>query len=88
MPGQHSNAVKEARSAAASEVAAELETAFEEAMIGQTVPVLFEQVEHGLFTGHAPNYIKVYAEGEHLQNQVLPVLIEEVYRDGIKGRIV
>ncbi len=88
MSGQHPNAVKEARSAAASEVAAELETAFEEAMIGQTVPVLFEQVEHGLFTGHAPNYIKVYAEGENLQNQILPVLVEEVYRDGIKGRIL
>ncbi len=88
MPGQHPNAVKEARSAAASEVAAALETAFEEAMIGRTVPVLFEQVEHGLFTGHAPNYIKVYAEGENLQNQILPVLIEEVYRDGIKGRIL
>ena len=88
MPGQHPNAVKEARSAAASEVAAELEADFEEAMVGQTVPVLFEQVEHGLFTGHAPNYIKVYADGENLQNQILPVRITEVYRDGVRGTIV
>ena len=88
MPGQHPNAVKEARSAAASQVAAELETEFEEAMIGQTVPVLFEQVEHGLFTGHAPNYIKVFAEGQDLQNQVLSVRITDVYRDGVKGEII
>ena len=88
MPGQHPNAVKEARSAAASEVAAELEADFEEAMVGQTVPILFEQAEHGLFTGHAPNYIKVYADGENLQNQILPVRITEVYRDGVKGTIV
>ena len=88
MSGQHSNTVKESRSAAASQLAAELETAFEEAMIGRTVPVLFEQVEHGLFTGHAPNYIKVYAEGQNLQNQILPVKITGVYRDGVKGEIV
>jgi len=88
MPGQHPNLVKEARSAAASQVAAELETEFEEAMVGQTVPVLFEQVEHGLFTGHAPNYIKVYADGQDLQNQILPVQITEVYRDGVKGDIL
>ena len=88
MPGQHPNLVKEARSAAAAQVAAELETAFEEAMVGQTVPVLFEQIEHGLFTGHAPNYIKVYAEGENLQNEIRQVRVLEPYRDGIRGEIV
>jgi len=88
MAGQHPNTVKEARSAAASQVAAELETEYESMMVGQTVPVLFEQVEHGLFTGHAPNYIKVYAAGQDLQNQILPVHITEVYRDGVKGEIL
>ena len=88
MPGQHSNATKEARSAAACQVAAELETAYEEAMVGQTVPVLFEQVEHGHFTGHAPNYVKVYVKGEGLQNQVLPVRIQESCRDGVRGELL
>jgi len=88
MPGQHPNAVKEARSAAAAAVAAELETDYEEAMVGQTVPVLFEQIEHDLFTGHAPNYVKVYAEGTDLQNEIKQVRIEAPYRDGVKGTIL
>ena len=50
MPGQHSNATKEERSSRASLVAAELETEYHENMIGQTVPVLFEQVEHGHYS--------------------------------------
>ncbi len=87
MPNQHPNLVKEARSAAACQVAAELETAYEEAMIGQTVPVLFEQIEHGLFTGHAPNYMKIYAQGEDLQNEIRMVKIEAIHRDGLKGTI-
>ena len=87
MPGQHPNAVKEARSAAAAQVAAQLETEYLEAMIGSTVPVLFEQLEHGLFTGHAPNYVKVYAKGEDLQNIVKQVEITGLFRDGVLGEI-
>ena len=87
MPGQHPNAVKEARSARAAAVAAELETAYHEAMIDKSFPILFEQVEHGLFTGHAPNYVKVYAEGENLQNIIRSVRITGPYRDGVVGVI-
>ncbi len=88
MPGQHSNAVKEARSAAAAQTAAELETNYHETMLGKTFPVLFEQVEDGLFTGHAPNYVKVYAQGEQLQNQVRQVCITGPYREGLKGELL
>ena len=87
MPNQHSNAVKEARSATACRVAAELETAYEEALIGSTVSVLFEQPEHGLFAGHAPNYMKVYVPGEQLQNQLRDVRITGLFRDGLLGEI-
>ena len=87
MPGQHPNLVKEARSAAAAQVAAELETEYHEAMVGKLYPVLFEQVENGLFTGHAPNYVKVYAKGEDLQNVVKQVKITDLYRDGVLGEI-
>jgi len=87
MPGQHPNAVKEARASRAAQVAAELETAYNESMIGRTYPVLFEQVEHGLFTGHAPNYVKVYAEGENLHNEIRTVRITGPYRDGVAGTI-
>ena len=87
MPGQHPNAVKEARASRAAQVAAELETAYNESMIGRTYPVLFEQVEHGFFTGHAPNYVKVYAEGENLHNEIRTVRITGPYRDGVTGTI-
>ena len=87
MPGQHPNAVKDARSAQAAAVAAELENAYNEALIGQTLPVLFEQTEHEHFTGHAPNYVKVYAKGENLQNEIQQVRITGLFRDGILGEI-
>ncbi len=87
MPGQHPNAVKEARAARAAQVAAELETAYEEAMTGQVCPVLFEQVEHGCYTGHAPNYVKVYVKGEGLHNEIRTVKILGLYRDGVLGTL-
>ena len=87
MPGQHHNATKEERSARAAQVAAELETAYDEAMTGQVVPVLFEQVEHGHYTGHAPNYVKVYAKGEDLHNVVRNVRITGLFRDGVIGEL-
>ena len=88
MPNQHNNATKEARASRAAQVAAELETAYDEAMIGQTYPVLFEQVEHGHFTGHAPNYVKVYAMGEDLHNVIKDVKITGLFRDGVIGEIL
>ena len=72
----------------AAQVAAELETAYDEAMIGQTYPVLFEQIEHGHFTGHAPNYVKVYAKGEGLHNVIKHVRITGLFRDGVVGEIL
>lgn len=88
MPDQHNNATKEDRSGRAAQVAAELETAYDEAMIGQTYPVLFEQIEHGHFTGHAPNYVKVYAKGEGLHNVIKHVRITGLFRDGVVGEIL
>ena len=49
--------------------------------------VLFEQPEAGMFAGHAPNYVKVYAPGEDLHNQIQPVRIEAVFADGVRGSL-
>ena len=87
MPGQHGNAVKEARSRAAIAVAEEMSRAYREALIGSVQSVLFEDVEDGLFTGHAPNYVKVYVPGEGLHNQVRRVRITGLYKDGLTGRL-
>ena len=87
MPGQHGNAVKEARSRAAIAVAEEMSCAYREALVGSVQSALFESVEDGLFTGHTPNYVKVYVPGEGLHNQVRRVRITGLYKDGLTGSL-
>ena len=88
MPGQHPNAVKEDRSRRAIAIADQMTAAYRAAMIGSTAPVLFEEPSDGLFTGHAPNYVRVYAKGENLHNEVRSVRITGVHKDGVIGEIV
>ena len=87
MTGQHNNETKEARSKAAIAVADEMSRAYREKLIGTTHEVLFEETDGAFYTGHAPNYVKVYAEGEDLHNEIRNVLITEVYKDGVRGMI-
>ena len=87
MPGQHNNDTKESRSRGAIAVAGEMSLRYRENLIGTTQAVLFEEQSGDYFTGHAPNYIKVYAEGKDLHNQVKNVRITAVYQDGVVGTI-
>ncbi len=87
MPGQLGNATKESRSREAIAVAEEMSRAFREGLLGSLQSVLFEEEEKGLWTGHAPNYAKVYTKGQDLHNQTRDVLITEVYKDGVLGEI-
>ena len=88
MPGQHPNAIKSERSRKAIAIADEMTAAYRADMVGQTVSVLFEEPSDDLFTGHAPNYVKVYAKGEDLHNEIRNVRINAVYQDGVIGEIV
>ncbi len=88
MPGQIPKAVKAERAAAAGETARALREKYDTALLGSVQPVLFEQVEDGFFTGHAPNGVKVYARGENLHNVVLPVRITALRADGVEGEAV
>ncbi len=83
MSGQHNNATKEARSRAAIAVAEEMSKAYRENLIGTTLEVLFEEQDGEYFTGHAPNYVKVYAEGENLHNEIRTVTVTALYKDGV-----
>jgi threonylcarbamoyladenosine tRNA methylthiotransferase MtaB len=87
MPGQHPNAVKEERSHRAIAVAEEMTAAYRRSMIGSVQEVLFEEPSEGLFTGHAPNYIRVYAQGEDLHNEIRQVRITGIFKDGLMGTI-
>lgn len=85
---QHSNVTKEERSHAAIAVADAMTAAYRESMIGTVQPVLFEEPSEGYFTGHAPNYVRVYAAGEDLHNQVRNVRISGIFQDGVLGEIL
>jgi threonylcarbamoyladenosine tRNA methylthiotransferase MtaB len=87
MPGQLGNAVKEERSRRAMAVAAEMSAAYREKLAGSVQQVLFEEMEGDYYTGHALNYVKVYAQGENLHNQVRTVKITAPYKDGVMGII-
>ena len=88
MPGQLPNAVKEERSRRAIAVAEQMSREYRESLIGTTQTALFEDREGEYFTGHTPNYIKVYAQGENLHNQIRQVTIREVFKDGVVGTIL
>ena len=88
MPGQHNNDTKDSRSRGAIAVAEEMSRAYREKLVGTTHAVLFEEMDGGFYTGHAPNYVKFYVEGENLHNEVRNVEVIEIYKDGVKGRIV
>lgn len=85
MPGQLGNAIKEARSREAIAVAAEMNRAYRESMVGSTQEVLFEDKHLALYAGHTPNYMKVYAAGEDLHNRLRQVTITGLYEDGLFG---
>ena len=87
MPGQHDNATKEARSRAAISVAEEMSLAYRNSLLDSVQEVLFEEAEGAYFTGHAPNYVKVYVQAESLHNQVKNVRITGLHADGVIGNI-
>ena len=87
MPGQHNNDTKESRSRAAIAVAQEMSLAYRQALVGSTQQILFEEEDGEFFTGHSPNYVKVYAPGKDLHNIVRTVRITQVFRDGLLGEM-
>ncbi|MBR2890514.1 MAG: tRNA (N(6)-L-threonylcarbamoyladenosine(37)-C(2))-methylthiotransferase MtaB [Oscillospiraceae bacterium] len=87
MPGQHPNAVKEDRSRRAMAVAAEMSRQYREALVGTVQEVLFEEPDGEFYTGHAPNYVKIYAPGADLHNELRTVEITGLHKDGLLGRI-
>ena len=88
MPGQHDNATKEARSRAAIVVAEEMSKAYRQSLVGTVQEVLFEERDGQYYTGHAPNYVKIYAEGENLHNQIKKVMVLGLYKEGIHGKVL
>ena len=87
MPNQLSNAVKEARSRRAIAVAEEMSKAYRQNLLNNTVSVLFEEQDGVYYTGHTPNYVKVYVEGKDLHNKICQVTVTGLHADGVLGRL-
>ena len=83
MPGQLSNAVKEERSRKAIQVAKKMSRTYRESFIGKSLPVLFEEQEGEYFTGHTPNYLKVFCKGDGLHNELRTVKLTALWQDGL-----
>ena len=88
MSGQLSNAVKEARSRAAIKIAGEMSDAYRKELINTCQFVLFEQEDGVYYTGYTPNYVKVYAKGRDLHNEIRQVRLTELFQDGLLGELV
>ena len=74
--------MEEARRKAAIAIAKEMNLKYRESLTGTVQEVLFEEMDGKYFTGHTPNYVKVYCVGEELHNRVRKVKITGVYKDG------
>ena len=86
MPGQHPNQVKEQRAHAAGLVAAELSRDYRQALVGKSLPVLFEEPQGEFFVGHAPNYVKVYIRAKDLHNEIRTVTVTGLHQDGVMAQ--
>ena len=87
MPDQAPKAVKEDRARRAAALAGEMERAFLEGLVGQTLPVLFEEEKGGLWRGHTPNYVEVYAPGDGLHNIEKPVHMTGIDKAHLLGEL-
>ena len=68
-------------------LAEESARSFQERFLGRTMPVLWEQKSGDVWSGYTGNYIRVYIKShEDLTNQLMPVKLESVYKDGVWGR--
>ena len=102
MPGQVAKAVKEERGRRAARVAKDLQQAYLQSWVGQTLSVLFEEKKEApaqelelageqgtqLWRGHAPNYVEVKAAcDQNLHNVERPVRITAAAEGCLIGRV-
>jgi threonylcarbamoyladenosine tRNA methylthiotransferase MtaB len=85
-PNQVEAEVKKERSQRMLALAQESARSFAGQFLCQVIPVLWEKQSQGVWSGHTPNYIKVYTKSSHdLTNALLPVKLVDIYKDGVWG---
>lgn len=67
----------------------ELEKNWRKKFLGKKRKVLFEQKKNNFWQGLTDNYLKVFVESkENLKNQILPVKLKKLYKEGLIGNII
>ena len=79
--------MKEARSREAIAAAEEMNLTYRRSLIDSRQPVLFETEEDGFWSGHAPNYVRVFARGTELHNTIRNVRITGLHGEGVEGEL-
>ena len=88
MQEQVDNKVKKQRTDKMLALAEESARNFKQKFLGETMTVLWEKQDKGVWSGLTDNYIRVYAESsEDLTNQLLPVKLERLWKDGVWGKV-
>ena len=61
---------------------------FRRRFLGRRKPVLFETDCKGIKDGLTDNYIRIYTDAEVALGEIYEVELQELYKDGIRGRVV
>ena len=88
LPGQLTAAEKGDRAMRAIARCKVLQEQYLDSLVGQTVPVLFEQPRDGGFVGHCPQYAEVWAAGAGLHNEIRNVNLLAREGELLKGELI
>jgi len=81
-------AAVKARAGLARGAAAAARSAAAAAVLGATAAVLLEEYRDRAWRGYSSTYVRYYLEGEGARGGMVEAVGDELYRDGVKGRIV
>lgn len=88
MPEQVSNSVKTQRNRNLGVAGKECAESYRQRFTGRTMDVLWETQSSSIWSGYTENYIRIYTRSEsNLTNQINQVILQELYKDGIWGRV-
>ncbi len=86
---QLAKSIREARAREAIAVASRTKARFLASQVGQTLSVLFESAQGGVWHGHARNYVEVSVScGENLHNCERLVRVTRADEDGVYGTLI
>ncbi|MFA6074300.1 MAG: tRNA (N(6)-L-threonylcarbamoyladenosine(37)-C(2))-methylthiotransferase MtaB [Negativicutes bacterium] len=89
LPGQIDGELKKQRAKTMTEIGSRLQQKFRTSCLRRQTNVLFENVSDEYAYGFSDNYQKIYVPKiKNLKGKICPVQPDEIYRDGLCGKLV